>query len=100
MECAMPTGKKFARQSRRGVGGELKVPSLVRHADDDQAETGPGIESLVDEVQLTRTVAHEHGGERSAEATATGVTIRAAQDDQSRRRSLARPDNMRNGLCN
>jgi hypothetical protein len=30
----------------------------VRHAGDDQAETGPGVEPLVDEVQFTRSVAH------------------------------------------
>jgi hypothetical protein len=57
----------------RGVGGELHVPALVRHAGDDEAKAGPGVEPLVDEVQLPRTVAHEHSGERGAEAAAAGV---------------------------
>jgi hypothetical protein len=57
----------------RRVGGELHVPALVRHAGDDQAETGPGVEPLMDQVQLARTVAHEHGGEGVAEAAATGA---------------------------
>ena len=45
----------------------------MRHAGDNQAETGPRVEPLVGEVQLTRTVAHEHGGEGGTEAAAAGV---------------------------
>jgi hypothetical protein len=36
-ECAIPTGKKFARR----VGRELHVPTLVSHAGDDEAGAGP-----------------------------------------------------------
>jgi hypothetical protein len=47
--------------------------ALVRHVGDDEPEAGPVVELLVDEVQLTRTVAHEHGGERGTQAAAAGV---------------------------
>jgi hypothetical protein len=50
------------------VLSEAHREALVRHAGDDQAETGPGVEPLMDQVQLARTVAHQHGGERGAEA--------------------------------
>jgi hypothetical protein len=51
----------------------------VRHARDDQAEAGPGVEPLVDEVQLARTVAHEHGREGGAEAAAAGVQFKVGR---------------------
>jgi hypothetical protein len=53
--------------------------ALVRHADDDETDARPGVEPLVDEVQFTRTVAHEHRGERGAEAAAAGVSHAARQ---------------------
>jgi hypothetical protein len=53
MEWAIPTGKPVPG----GVGRQLHVPPLVRHARDDQAEAGPRIEPLVNQVQLKRTVA-------------------------------------------
>src|SRR5262245_311010 len=55
------------------VGGELQIPTLVRHAGDDEAEPDHVVEPPVDEVQFTRTVAHEHGRERSTGAAAAGV---------------------------
>ena len=55
------------------VLAQAEREALMRHARDDQAEAGPGVEPVVDEVQLTRAVAHEHGGERGAEAAAAGV---------------------------
>ena len=42
----------------------------------NEADPGPGVEPLMDQVQLPRTVAHEHGGERGAEAAAAGVEFR------------------------
>jgi hypothetical protein len=47
--------------------------ALMRHADDDEADAGPGVGPVVDEPQLRRIGAHEHGGERSAQAAASGV---------------------------
>jgi hypothetical protein len=73
MECAIPTGKKFAPPVARDVGGELKVPAVVRHTGDDEAEAGPGIEPLVDEVQFTCAVAYQYGCERGAEAAASCI---------------------------
>jgi hypothetical protein len=45
----------------------------VRHAGDDQAEAGPGVEPLMDQVQLARTVADQNGGEGGLEAAAAGI---------------------------
>jgi hypothetical protein len=63
--------------TRAWLAGEIEdvivSAALVRHADDDEADARPGVEPLVDEVQFTRTVAHEHGGEHSPEAAAAGV---------------------------
>ena len=43
------------------------------HARDDQADAAPGVEPLAHQSQLGRVVAHEDGGDRSAEAPAPGV---------------------------
>jgi hypothetical protein len=56
-----------------GIGRELDVPTLLRHAGDDQTETGPGIEPLVDEVQLAGMVADQYRNERGAEAPAASI---------------------------
>jgi hypothetical protein len=45
----------------------------MRHAGDDKPEARPRIEPVAHEPQLGRVVGHEHGGERGAEAAATGV---------------------------
>jgi len=50
--------------------------ALMRHADDDQADTGPGVEPRVHEPQFRRVVGHEHGGECGAEAAAAGIQVR------------------------
>jgi hypothetical protein len=84
MEWAIPTGKKVRAPVAGRVGRQLHVPSLVRHARDDQAEAGPGIEPLVDQVQLAGTVAQKYGGQGGAQAAAAGVggQLRSvAQDD-------------------
>jgi hypothetical protein len=47
--------------------------ALMRHAGDDEPEAGPVVEPLAHEPQLRRVVAHEHGGEGSAEAATAGV---------------------------
>jgi hypothetical protein len=62
----------------RAVGADAVLAqahreALMRHADDDETDAGPGIEPVVDEAQLRRVVAHEHRGERGAEAAAAGV---------------------------
>jgi hypothetical protein len=45
----------------------------VRHAGDDEPDAGPVVEPVAHKPQLRRVVAHEHGGERGAEAAAAGV---------------------------
>jgi hypothetical protein len=67
----------------RGVGRELYVPALVRHARDDEPDAGPVVELLPDEPQLWRVVAHEHGGEGSAEAAEVGMAA-ASQSSHTR----------------
>jgi hypothetical protein len=57
------------------VRGELHVPALVRHARDDQAEAGPGIKAVMDEIQLARAVEDQDDGERGAEAADAGVDV-------------------------
>ena len=59
----MPTGKIVRAPVASGVGGQLKIPALPRHADDDQAEAGSVVEQLVHQAQLRRVAAHEHGSE-------------------------------------
>jgi hypothetical protein len=63
MECAIRDREEVRAPVSRSVGRELHVPALVRHAGDEEADAGPVVESL----------AHEHGGERGAEAAAAGV---------------------------
>jgi hypothetical protein len=59
----------------RRVGGELHVRTLVRHAGHDEADAGLAVEPLAHEAQLRRVVAHEHGGQRGAEAAAARVEL-------------------------
>jgi hypothetical protein len=60
------------------VLAQVHREALMRHADDDQADPGPRVEPGVDEPQLGRIDAHEHRGERGAEAAAAGVEFNAA----------------------
>jgi hypothetical protein len=57
------------------VGGQQHVPPLVRHARDDEPDPRPRVQPVVNEPQLRRVVAHEHGGERGAEAAAAGGDV-------------------------
>src|SRR5215831_13126222 len=80
------------------VGQGSSFTTLVRHAGYDQAEAGPGVEPLMDQVQLARTVTHQDGGERGAEAADAGVEVhpdslgaaenQGAADDQADREEL------------
>jgi hypothetical protein len=51
MEWAMPTGKKVHAPVAGRVGGELKVPALVRHTDDD----GPMPDQLLSHARTSRS---------------------------------------------
>jgi hypothetical protein len=53
---------------------EADLIALVRHADDDQADASSRVEQLVHQFQLRRLRLDEHGGERRAQAAATGVS--------------------------
>jgi hypothetical protein len=48
---------------------------LMRHSGDDEADAGPVVESVAQETQLWRVVAHEHGGERGVEAAAARIQL-------------------------
>jgi len=50
----MPTGKKFARQSRPEYAGELHVRTRVSHACDDEADGGPIVEPFACRVSPAR----------------------------------------------
>jgi len=73
MECAIRDREGVRAPVSRSVGRELHVPTLVRHAGDDEAEAGPAVEPVAHETQPRRVVAYEHGGERGAEAAAARV---------------------------
>jgi hypothetical protein len=83
----------------RRVGGQLHVPPLVRHARDDEPDPRPRVQPVVNEPQLRRLVAHEHGGERRAEAAAAGVEFhQVLLDHLIRPRQQRRRDREAEGL--
>jgi hypothetical protein len=57
------------------VGGQLHVPPLVRHARDDEPDPRPRVQPVVNEPQLRRLVAQEHGSERRTQAAAAGGDV-------------------------
>jgi hypothetical protein len=54
MECAIRDREEVRAPVSRSVGRELHVPTLVRHAGDDEAEAGPVVEPVAHETQLRR----------------------------------------------
>jgi hypothetical protein len=97
LECAIPTGK--SPRSRAAYAGDAD-PSPGASSLDHEAKTVPGVEPVVHQSQLRSDIGARTRREDGAEAAPSGVKIGVAHYDRSRRRSRARPGNMRNGLCN
>jgi hypothetical protein len=55
------------------VLAQAHLAALMRHPYDGEADAAPGVEPPAHQPQVGRVVAHEHRGERRAEAAATSV---------------------------